>query len=568
MSPKHDGTCLNMHVMNPSIHGGYSSDESECDMREDCVNTMIAIFFQAEEADAMSSVSASIRCYNDYPSCKSQDGGTLNNGDLLYSNMADKEERKLSAFQRNSDGKFVCLICDTTLSSKQRTLHHLNLVHDFNSSKPIPKRTLMRKRKLIHEETNKEIGPSPAKLVKDETSVDLFPKENSGNACDENLADLSVQVQGIFDTASKFSMSDIDSDSVCSISSSEVENDSLNDSASADTDSEISDHEHLSTEDRNIQGNEQFSFGLAAYILRYNCSKASSESLISLVKAFNSNSDVTKDLTYNKIFLEVGHSKYKVIHYCQICLNRFPDDVDIFNCSTESCNGLRYIGDVTKQIDPKRKPNAFFIICDVAWQLKLLLERDEELTSVYETGVEVVTNDATMDLQAKAYATSMTMHNGAFVCITCEEQGETVKQGKGYSRCYPYRSPDQRPDVRDSDDIKLVKSPAATSAKRIKGIVGPSAFIAMPWFDMVNGMTPDYMHSVLMEGIHVLLGDSITPGSSGLNVHNIGAHLVYYVRQWGPLFYWSCFGFEDNNAEVLKSVHGTGDSCLNMFAFL
>lgn len=27
---------------------------------------------------------------------------------------------------------------------------------------------------------------------------------------------------------------------------------------------------------------------------------------------------------------------------------------------------------------------------------------------------------------------------------------------------------------------------------------------------------------------------------------------------WGPLFAWSCFGFEDWNAVLLQSVHGTG----------
>ena len=42
-------------------------------------------------------------------------------------------------------------------------------------------------------------------------------------------------------------------------------------------------------------------------------------------------------------------------------------------------------------------------------------------------------------------------------------------------------------------------------------------------------------------------------------MHNIGAHLTFYVRLWGPLWAWSCFGFEDWNAALLQSVHGTGD---------
>ena len=86
----------------------------------------------------------------------------------------------------------------------------------------------------------------------------------------------------------------------------------------------------------------------------------------------------------------------------------------------------------------------------------------------------------------------------------------------------------------------------------------------------------------LSEGIHLLLGDNITEGdlvraetllnifykdfsslygegSCGLNVHKVGVHLAFYVRLWGPLFAWSCFGFEDWNAALLQAVHGTGD---------
>ena len=34
---------------------------------------------------------------------------------------------------------------------------------------------------------------------------------------------------------------------------------------------------------------------------------------------------------------------------------------------------------------------------------------------------------------------------------------------------------------------------------------------------------------------------------------------MHYVKQWGPLFGWSCFGFEDGNAKMLRYSHGTGD---------
>ena len=49
------------------------------------------------------------------------------------------------------------------------------------------------------------------------------------------------------------------------------------------------------------------------------------------------------------------------------------------------------------------------------------------------------------DLQGKAYLLNMTQHNGESGCVTCEETGLVVAQGKGHAGCYPYRSPLERP---------------------------------------------------------------------------------------------------------------------------
>ena len=106
-------------------------------------------------------------------------------------------------------------------------------------------------------------------------------------------------------------------------------------------------------------------------------------------------------------------------------------------------------------------------------------------------------------------------------------------------------------------------------------------------------MEPCYMENLcfLVEGIHILLGDQITPESlvrartmlgqfystfeklygmrnCGLNVHNIGAHLVDYVEMHGPLWAWSCFPFEDMNGLLIKSAHGTGDVCRQLLCLM
>lgn len=33
----------------------------------------------------------------------------------------------------------------------------------------------------------------------------------------------------------------------------------------------------------------------------------------------------------------------------------------------------------------------------------------------------------------------MSHHNGEYACITCEEPGNVVPQGKGYARVFPFR---------------------------------------------------------------------------------------------------------------------------------
>ena len=315
-------------------------------------------------------------------------------------------------------------------------------------------------------------------------------------------------------------------------------------------------------------------------------------------------------------------------------------------------------------------------------------EFGNEMTRLYEDGVPVNLQHCgihnvklglflgTLDLSAKCKVLNMTQYNGSYGCSTCSEEGIRVKQGKGTIQCYPYRPPTQRPDIRDSDDIKFNKSELASPENRIEGIVGLSGLASMPWFDLVLGIVPDYMHGVMLgatktlmylwfsatnhkkpffignklkrlskrmksmcppdyierlprdleqhfnhlkaaeyeafllyygipclqgylpdpylehfatlsESIYILLGDSISNAEldraelmlnqfyaqfadlygnsySGLNIHNIGCHLVDFVRRWGPLYCWSAFGFEDINGQLVKTTHGTGDVKLQL----
>jgi hypothetical protein len=73
-------------------------------------------------------------------------------------------------------------------------------------------------------------------------------------------------------------------------------------------------------------------------------------------------------------------------------------------------------------------------------------------------------------------------------------------------------------------------------------------------------MRADVLLKAFYENCSILYGDEFC----GLNVHNL-KHYVPCVRMWGPLWAWSCFGFESLNGEILRSVHGTGNVCSQIF---
>ena len=65
----------------------------------------------------------------------------------------------------------------------------------------------------------------------------------------------------------------------------------------------------------------------------------------------------------------------------------------------------------------------------------------------------------------------MTQHNGESGCVTCEEMGVVVKQGKGHTRCYPYRSLCERAPNRTTES--LLENAVQASQSKAKVILIP-----------------------------------------------------------------------------------------------
>ena len=68
----------------------------------------------------------------------------------------------------------------------------------------------------------------------------------------------------------------------------------------------------------------------------------------------------------------------------------------------------------------------------------------------------------------------------------------------------------------------------------------------------------------IYQGFESLYGTNNT----GLNVHNIGVHLVDFAKIHGPLWAWLCFPLKDLNWLLLRSAHGTGNLCVQLLSML
>lgn len=128
-----------------------------------------------------------------------------------------------------------------------------------------------------------------------------------------------------------------------------------------------------------------------------------------------------------------------------------------------------------------------------------------------ETNVKLKVLCGTYDLPAKSSLLNMTQYNGSDSCITREESGKIVKQGKGHCRSFPYR---ENPCPKRNQETVTICMRNGTSANRIKGFKGESALLNLKDFDIVAGCPPDYMHGALLGVTKSLLHKWLSPTES------------------------------------------------------
>lgn len=99
------------------------------------------------------------------------------------------------------------------------------------------------------------------------------------------------------------------------------------------------------------------------------------------------------------------------------------------------------------------------------------------------------------DSVARPTLQSFCQFNGKHGCSFCYEPGIYVKQGDGGTRAYPY---DANSVLRTNSEVLHLAEMAFSSKKPVLGVKGPSILQLLPEFDIIQGLVPDYMHSVLL----------------------------------------------------------------------
>ena len=137
----------------------------------------------------------------------------------------------------------------------------------------------------------------------------------------------------------------------------------------------------------------------------------------------------------------------------------------------------------------------------------------ESISDLQTNGVEVYSPDTSSsficramllcgscDLPAKAIVYNMKQYNGEYGCSHCLQSGKRLTlDTRGTVHIYPYIQSDPTGPRRTDEQARKYAREAVTMGKPVFGVKGPSWLLMIPGYDIIEGNTVDYMHSVLLD---------------------------------------------------------------------
>ncbi|KAJ8319642.1 hypothetical protein KUTeg_002805 [Tegillarca granosa] len=133
---------------------------------------------------------------------------------------------------------------------------------------------------------------------------------------------------------------------------------STNSSFHSDNETETDREENLTEKESNDFGIPEKEFqtlSLVSCFLRNKFSASTTRDVINTFKCTFPSCEELSDMDFGKIMSNIEDVSLKEFHYCIICKQVFPSNVDMFCCGTTNCEGLRYKGPLSSQ-QKKRTP--------------------------------------------------------------------------------------------------------------------------------------------------------------------------------------------------------------------
>lgn len=194
----------------------------------------------------------------------------------------------------------------------------------------------------------------------EDSAMDISPPKSPCGHLEENCHIVNIESSDCSDMGS--------CDSTSSSSSSS--------STDTDSDTDCGDDKDDSCSNSNFSEKQDIQSTILSCFLKHNMSAAASKDMLALVKKYNSESAILRDITFDTLWDIAGKASTQEVHYCEICSRVFPDDLEEFVCTSPNCDGLRYLGELSQQKEKGRRPRKLFVFADVAKQLINILQNE------------------------------------------------------------------------------------------------------------------------------------------------------------------------------------------------
>jgi len=101
------------------------------------------------------------------------------------------------------------------------------------------------------------------------------------------------------------------------------------------------------------------------------------------------------------------------------------------------------------------------------------------------------------DAPARAMLTNFMQYNGFYGCGFCEHEGKRVPKGDGTVQVYPLVHP-MPPNRTHGKSYEQAQTATVSFRQHVGGVKGMSLLYLLPFFDIIKGVVPDYMHCILL----------------------------------------------------------------------